>query len=359
MGRSKTPHLLVIRLSAMGDVAMTAHVIESLRQHNPGMKITILTRPFFKPFFRDIKDVGFYAPDFKGRHKGVLGIIRLAKDVRSLGVTHVIDLHNVLRTYILRKLLWFQGGLQFAVIDKGRKEKRALTRKRYKFKVLLKTTVERYRNTFLKAGFNIPELTPRKKTVCALSEEVLSVTYAKKGLWIGVAPFAKHRGKIYPLELMTEVIRMLSARYDKIFIFGGGESEKKYAERVESEFGNVTSVIGKIDLDSELDLISNLDVMISMDSSAMHMSSLYATPVVSVWGATHPYAGFYGFGQDPDNIVQLDMECRPCSIYGNKPCRYGDYRCMHRIPPGIIVEQVDKVISGQGNEDQNVAEPNN
>ena len=80
--------------------------------------------------------------------------------------------------------------------------------------------------------------------------------------------------------------------------------------------------------------------MVSMDSSALHMSSLVGVPVVSVWGATHPFAGFYGFGQDPSLAVQLDMACRPCSVYGNKPCLYGTYACMSGIPPEAIVEKV-------------------
>lgn len=328
----------------MGDVAMTAHVVETLRENNPKVKITILTRPFFKPFFRDIKGVDIFVPDFKGRHKGAWGIVRLAHDVRALGITYIADMHNVLRTMLLRQFLRLRGGIKVAVIDKGRKEKRALTRKCYKFKVPLKTTVERYRKVLMKLGFNMPELSPRRSIKCPLSSDVSDITGKKTGVWVGVAPFAKHTGKIYPLNQMTEAIEILSSRYDKIFIFGGGASEKQYADDVASKFDNVISVVGKINLDSELDLISNLDVMVSMDSSAMHMASLYATPVVSVWGATHPYAGFYGFGQDPDNIIQLDMECRPCSIYGNKACRFKDYRCMTRIPPYLIAEQVEKVL---------------
>jgi ADP-heptose:LPS heptosyltransferase len=91
--------------------------------------------------------------------------------------------------------------------------------------------------------------------------------------------------------------------------------------------------------------MSHLDVMLSMDSANMHLASLTATPVVSVWGATHPYAGFMGWNQDPENVIQVSLECRPCSIYGQKPCMRGDYACLNNIAPETIVERINKILS--------------
>ena len=95
----------------------------------------------------------------------------------------------------------------------------------------------------------------------------------------------------------------------------------------------------------ELIIMSHLDVMLSMDSANMHLASLTATPVVSVWGATHPYAGFMGFRQKEENAVQIDLECRPCSIFGQKPCQRGDYACMNNIPPERITERIISIIN--------------
>ena len=90
----------------------------------------------------------------------------------------------------------------------------------------------------------------------------------------------------------------------------------------------------------ELILMSHLDVMVSMDSANMHLASIVGTPVVSIWGATHPFAGFMGWGQPPENAVQLDLPCRPCSIYGNKPCLRGDYSCLKNISPDQVVDRI-------------------
>ena len=81
-----------------------------------------------------------------------------------------------------------------------------------------------------------------------------------------------------------------------------------------------------------------------MDSANMHLASLTGIPVVSIWGATHPYAGFMGWGQSLDNAIQLDMDCRPCSIFGQKPCRLGDYPCLNNIKPETVVEKINTLL---------------
>jgi len=84
--------------------------------------------------------------------------------------------------------------------------------------------------------------------------------------------------------------------------------------------------------------------MLSMDSAGMHLASFKGTPVVSIWGATHHYAGFLGYGQSDDNIVADNIECRPCSVFGNKPCFRKDYACMHNIDPQAVVNQLLKFV---------------
>ncbi|MCF0195305.1 MAG: glycosyltransferase family 9 protein [Bacteroidaceae bacterium] len=164
---------------------------------------------------------------------------------------------------------------------------------------------------------------------------------------IGVAPFAAHDGKIYPLELMREVVRRLAegGRCD-IYLFGGGQKEREVLEEWETEMPRVRSVAGRLGgLDKELELMSTLRLMLSMDSANMHLASLVGTPVISIWGATHPLAGFMGWRQSEANAIQVDLPCRPCSIFGNKPCLRGDYACLRQITPEQIVAKVNDALA--------------
>ena len=334
--------LLVIRLSAMGDVAMTSPIVQAVRREAPELEIFVLTRPFFRPFYRDIDGVKFVELDLKGRHHGLAGIVRLWRDImRDIKPDAVADLHDVLRSKLLRTLLRFSG-VKVAVLDKGRREKRTLLKLGWKKCNPLKSTHSRYADVFRKLGLQIKsgiEITRHTR-------KIPSVFGAKEGLWLGIAPFAQHFGKMYPMKNMTKVIESLSG-YDnlKIFIFGGGATEKAVAEKLEQEYPNVVSAIGKVSLSEECDLTANLDLLVSMDSSAMHMASLEGVRVISIWGATHPHAGFLGYGQSLDDAVQLPMECRPCSIYGKAPCRRNDYACMNDISPEIVAEKIKSILN--------------
>ena len=321
----------------MGDVAMTVPIVRALRDAYPEMRITVLTKPFYAPFFRGIKDMRFFL-NVKVRHKGLWGLFRVAADAKRDGVDAVADLQDNFASWVIRRILELRG-CRVSHIDKGKGAKRRVWNRGYMNFHPLKTTFERYADVLRDLGL---EITPRSTMEMTLPMP-LAINYLhgpKKGLWLGIAPFAKYQPKIYPLDLMEQVAAGLAAEAQKVFIFGGGHEERKLAELIASKAENIVSVIGVMSLGDEMNLISNLDMMLTMDGVSMQMSSLVGTPVVSIWGATHPYAGYYALGQDPDNAIQLPMKCRPCSVNGVTPCRYGHYKCLRDISPESIIQKV-------------------
>jgi ADP-heptose:LPS heptosyltransferase len=266
--------------------------------------------------------------------------------------THVADLHSVLRSNYLR-LRFNLSHFKVEHIDKHRKMRHALVNKNMKKKVKqqLPTSFENYAEVFAKLGFPIDKnefisiFPPEGGDMMQLPELFRDKKEDEK--WIGIAPFAAHQGKIYPKEQMKEVVRTMVANHPdySIFLFGRGKEEEETFNQWTKEMPQCTFVSQHIEnLRQELILMSHLDVMVSMDSANMHLASLVNTPVVSIWGATHPMAGFLGWNQDKDNTIQLDMECRPCSIYGQKPCIHGDFPCMKNIRPEVIIEKIEKVL---------------
>jgi len=342
---SQAAKILVLRFSAMGDVAMTVPVFKELLAKYPNLTLVVVSRKTFEPFFANIPRIEFHAFDPKSKHKGLFGIYRLFKELKSYKATALADLHENLRTRILRNLFRFTG-IRIAILDKGRPEKEALTRKNHKQFFAIKATTQRYAEVFAGLGFPFSLKNTLTKQLEPLNTNVLKLS-GKKGTqkWIGVSPFAQHAQKVYPLDKMETVLTALAAAGYLIFVFGGGQEEEKIAEKWAITTKNITSVIGKLNLGEELSLISNLDVMLSMDSSGMHLASLKGIPVVSVWGATHPNAGFLGYGQSLTNCIQVDLACRPCSIYGNKSCYRGDFACMNELSESHIIQKVLNTIS--------------
>ena len=335
----KTKHIAVIRLSAMGDVAMTVPVLRALVLQHPEVKITVVSRPFFQPFFEGIPNVNFFGVDLKERHKGFFGLLRLFSDLRKLDIDLVADLHNVLRSKVVRTLFALSGK-KVAATDKGRAEKKALTSLTNKVFAPVKPMVERHVDTFNQLGFSIDLANPKFPEKAILSDEIISFTGTKNQNWIGIAPYAQYESKVYPQDLMQQVIDDLAKNKNvKILLFGGGSTEIQKLNQLQNNHENVMVVAGELSFEAEIQLISNLDVMLSMDSGNSHIAAMLGVKVITLWGATHPFAGFKPFNQPDDFCLTADraqFPLLPTSIYGNKKVEGYD-EVMRTILPKKIV----------------------
>ena len=323
---------------------MTVPIIRAFTKQHPTVKITFLSKAFLKPLFNDIPNVNFYAADVNDTHKGVLGLHKLYKELKQLNITHIADLHNVLRSKILRSFFKFSNN-SIAVIDKGRAEKKALTRIENKIFKQLKTSHQRYADVFEKLNFKVDISNPILLKKPLLDTKVATITKEKKQQWIGIAPFAAFAPKMYPIDLMTKVIEELSKNHS-IFLFGGGKSEIEILSKIEQQITNCISVAGKLNLKEELNLIAHLDCMLAMDSGNAHFAAMQQIATITLWGGTHPFAGFAPFNQPKEYSILPDLEKFPnipCSIYGNKNCD-GYEDVMRTILPKTVIKKVEEVL---------------
>ena len=306
---------------------MTVPVFREFLEQNPGVEIIMVSRKNFESLFAGISNVTFKGIDLDD-YKGLFGLRKLSNElIREFNPDCIANLHDVIRTKVLDRI-YRRKGLKVFKIDKGKEEKEHLTDVWNLEKVQLKKTVERYADVFREMGFSIE-----------LSHQLRPVSEQKSG--IGFAPFAQHKGKMLPLEKSYELVRIL-ARKHTVYFFGGGKKETETLEKWEEEIPNTKNLAGKLNLTEELNYIAGLELMISMDSANMHLASLVGTRCVSIWGATHPYAGFLGFGQSEEDAVQVkDLSCRPCSVFGDKECYRGDWACLEEFNIQRVVDRVN------------------
>ena len=247
---------------------MTIPVIHSLAVQYPQHEITVLSRAVWQPLFQGLPtNVGFVGADLTGKHKGLWGLNSLYSELKAMHFDYIADFHHVLRSKYLC-LRFRLANKPVASICKGRAGKKKLVRRHDKVMENQKSSFRRYADVLEKLGLpvllNFSSIYGEGKGNFAEIEPVTGPKENQK--WIGIAPFAKHRGKIYPLELQEQVI------------------------------------------------------------------------------ATHPYAGFMGWKQLPVNTVQLDLSCRPCSVYGQKPCWRGDYACLRDIKPEQVIAKIEGIV---------------
>lgn len=312
--------VLILRLSALGDVAMTLPVIYSVARQYPEVEFTLLTRPFFQRLFiAPPSNLNF--EEFKDTSFG--GLLRLIKKLRRGRFTAVADLHDMLRTRLIRASV---GARKVETVDKARSKRRELTVG--KSREFQPSYIERYRQVFARLGYEA-ELTFRS---------LFADDAPRAG--IGIAPFARYATKTYPPEQMEEVARRLTERGEAVFLFGARGAEAEELNAWAKRNPRLTVPAGTLSIEEELQAMSRLRAMISMDSANMHLASLVATPVVSVWGSTIPQCGFMGYRQSADNAVWLDLPCQPCSIAGLPECPKGTLACLKNLSPAEIVEKV-------------------
>lgn len=346
----ESQHILVLRFSAMGDVALIAPVVRSFSQSFPAHKITIVSRPRFSVFFKNINNVNFFPADVDNTFAGPGGIIRLFNRLRELKPDRIIDLHDHIRSRIVC-FLFRLSGIPIARFDKGRKEKKQLTRKENKVRNQLPHTVNRYRAAFHKAGFNFslvngPYLEPGSEAETQLEKWLNVNGLIKTEAWIGLAPFAAHKTKIWPNENYFKLIESsLTKSKSKFFLFGGGSHEIAFFEKLRERFPDHCIIIaGKVSMEVELALIKRLDKMLCVDSGNMHLAALIGTPTLSIWGGTHSDTGFGPFGLNNELIeISTDtLACRPCSVYGKSSCWRGDFACLNEITVERVLTRLNK-----------------
>lgn len=323
-------NILVLRLSALGDVAMTLPVVYSTARAWPDVRFTLVTRPFFRRLFVDPPaNLDFIDFDPRGAYAGIGGLRRFVGELRGRGFTAVADLHDVLRTRAIRMSLRARR-IPVACVNKDRRARKLLTDK--KGRDFQRNYVDRYFDVFARLGF------PAGATFRSLFPER---TDAERS-GVGIAPFARYSTKAYPPKMMERVCRLLTDAGESVTLFGARGSEAAELDKWAERNPELHVVAGRLTIEEELDAMSRLRVMLSMDSANMHMASLTATRVVSLWGSTIPQCGFLGYGQSADDALWLDLECQPCSVAGLAQCPIGHYACLERIAPETIAEKLLK-----------------
>ena len=376
---TKKPTTLILRFSSLGDVAMTIPALRCITQKYPDDKFIFVTNDKFSPLFDEFENLKVFAVDFKKSYKGFFGLLKLFRNLLKFRPSKIIDLHSVIRTKII-SVLFKLSGYKIASLDKNRRGRKLLTRKKNKIFKPLKSVHILYQETFNKIGYNIDLMYDHSfpslpKLSWANTYFEFYGTDYREDFWIGIAPFAKHKNKVYPFDLMQKLVELLSKKtftYNgdaypkfKLFLIGHGDSEIKLLEQLKVNDDYTFNIDGRTPFPSkdefddyhnrepnkndifrnELELISNLNLMISMDSANGHLAANYDVPVITLWGHTHPYAGFTTFNYDSKNQFTVDREkfpMIPTSIYGNKPTNgYDD--AMRTIKVEEIVKRVDEI----------------
>lgn len=332
---------IIIRLSALGDVAMTLPALYSAADDHPGDQFVLVTQYFMSRLVIQSPLNLTTIPFQLEQYGSPLGLLRFTKKLHQLYPNAiVVDLHHSLRTrsmgFILKTL-----GHRLISIEKPYEERKKLLETRVEQRVdpelYLPRMTDLYFLTLKRAGLNM----------LSKGRLVTGRTNCPRRITIGIAPNAHYRGKMISREQVLQLIDGLSERFpdcDMILYGAAGAEARKNRELVQLRPNKVRLTAAE-GLANEVEEIAQLDCMVSMDSANQHIAAMVGTPVISIWGATHPASGYIPFRTPLANCIGAELECRPCSIKGDKICHRGDYACLSLLSIPKIIDAVEKEVN--------------
>jgi lipopolysaccharide heptosyltransferase II len=328
---SPTPNILAVRFSSIGDVILTTPLFRAIRLRYPAARLTALTKDAFVPLLSQ-----------NPRLDRVIGVNaghslrELAGDLRSQRFTHLLDLHDNLRSRVLRLLV--PGN--WSSYPKHRLARSLLIHTKRDAYTDRRPVPERYfsaaRGLRVEPDGGPPELfwTPEAETEVV---DWLRANQAEGWHPVALAPGAAHATKRWPIEYWQALLAKLMAQGNPVVLVGGND-DNELASRLAADFpGRVLNAAGRFGLQQTAALLKRAPVLVSGDTGVMHMATAVGTPVVALFGPTVRQFGFFPYSQLA-RVLQVDLECRPCTSKGGPRCPRGHHRCLRDLSPDMVFQ---------------------
>lgn len=325
--------ILIIRFSSIGDIVLTSPIPRLLKKKLPNSKIHFLT----KKIYSDIYSNNIYL------NKLYLfdnNLFQLIKELKKNNYDLIIDLHNNMRSILLRVVL----GVNSLVYNKNRFKRWLIVN--FKLKLDIPHIVDSYIDTL--STLNIINDNKGLDYFLSSNDKIEFDSIPKshrKGFDILVIG-AKHNTKVLPVKKLIELCDIINGP----IILIGGKSEIKPSIIIENYFKKsksnlkeskiknllnkktiIFNMVGKITINQSASLIENANIIYTHDTGMMHIASAFKKEIISIWGSTHPSLGFYPYGTKFKIFQNEKIKCRPCTKIGYNNCPLGHFKCMKEI----------------------------
>lgn len=342
-------NILSIRFTAVGDLVISLPYLIDLLEKKPDFHIYLATKEQMKVFLPIHPRLHPQFLTIKDQKKGFLGLLSFFFRTRKYQIDVVADLHNNIRSNVLLRLFQLTGAKVFQM-DKMRHFRKQNTRKVDKVRTKLPYIGHQYKMVLEHSSWATLDSHPKIDVSKYYPSDYQIPDKFKDKILIGIAPFAARKTKIYPLNKMRLGIeKIMKDERFVLVLFGFGDEERKILDEWTELFpGRCIKSYEVGGFNNEMALMRKLDLMVCMDSANLHFAALAGTKTLSIWGTTHPDLGFAPPLSEYHHRLEVDVEelpCRPCSVYGNKPCYRGDHACMEWISPTSIIKRVLELTS--------------
>jgi lipopolysaccharide heptosyltransferase II len=330
---SISPNVLAVRFSSIGDVLLTTPLLRAIRLRYPDARITVLTKPAYVPLLSHNPHVTQVLEAAPGKP-----LRSVARQLRAGRYTHLLDLHDSLRSRLLRAMVPGAWG----TYPKHRVARAALIYTKRDYYRDRRPVAERYFDAA--RGLHVmPDGQRPDFFLSPDSERETDTWLARSRLGqdriIALAPGAAHATKRWPVEHWRLLAGRLREQDFSIAIVGGTEDAILGDALVEGARGRIANAAGHFGLQDTGALLRRAAALVSGDTGVMHMAAAVGTPVVALFGPTVQRFGFFPYTSRAE-VIELALPCRPCSSKGGPRCPLGHHRCMVDIAPDAVLASV-------------------
>jgi ADP-heptose:LPS heptosyltransferase len=314
--------ILILRFSSIGDIVLTTPVIRTIKRQLGNAEVHYCT----KQNFRNIVESNPYVD--KAHYLGD-SLNDLIAELKKENFAYVVDLHNNLRTSIIK----FRLGVPAGTFDKLNFRKWLLVNLKYNTLPDVHI-VERYMAAAKKLGITndgagLDYFIPEKDEVA-----ISSLPETHRNGYYGLAIGAQHFTKRLPPEKLIELCGKINAP----IILLGGKDDSETGELLVAHFKNqpttnnqqptIYNACGKYNLNQSASLVRQCKALFTHDTGLMHIAAAFKKKIYSIWGNTVPEFGMYPYKTDFEVFEVKGLDCRPCSKIGYAKCPKGHFKCM-------------------------------
>lgn len=317
--------VLIIRFSSIGDIVLTTPVIRCVKEQVSGVELHYLTKKTFEAVLSG-------NPYIDKIHFLKDSLSETIADLKLENFDHVIDLHNNIRTLIIKKRL----GKPASSFNKLNLQKWLLVR--FRVNLLSKEhIVDRYLKTVEFMGVKNDGI--GLDYFLVNNHNLTGLLPPSHQQYIALVIGAKHATKRLPVQRLVELCRLIK---QPVVLLGGPEDMERGETIMTASGGHVFNGCGKFNLDQSAFLVKMAACVITHDTGLMHIAAAFKKPILSIWGNTVPEFGMYPYMTKESIIYQVKgLSCRPCSKIGYEKCPLGHFKCMNNIDLTAISKQAN------------------
>ncbi|MBD66071.1 MAG: hypothetical protein CME62_12745 [Halobacteriovoraceae bacterium] len=338
-------HIMLVRFSSMGDVVIQTSLVEFLKKNIPQLEITFVTQKLNRVFLDNHPHIDrtlYY--EKKSGQKDLNQLLKLISDIKKTNPDLIIDLHNTLRSKVMRLLT---PSLPHMVVNKRSFWRKLLVLTKKDFLAKQSPQHLRIREDFSRI-FNLDVFNDSDK-LTRISADFDQILTQKKPILV-IAPVASFKTKIWPMEHYEQLIKLLRSdsyfsQY-KIEIIAGPED--RYCSELGQAYSDelVQNRQGQLSLHETCSLIASARLLIGNDTGMNHIAESFHIPTITLFGSTSPSFGFRPHLVHSDYMYK-NISCSPCSVTGSKPCHRPTHECMLAIKPEEVHHKIKSILEVQ------------